>query len=129
MQLKIREIRRIRIESGKDSTATARKIRQLVGGKCLSLSIRTIQRYLMRVGRLLYRPSKSPQLTARQRATRYKRAKAHKNFDFSNVVFSDETYIELASNSNLSFFRESKGEKMRLIHSKPHKSFNRKLLI
>ena len=59
MQLSIREMRRIRIESAKDPTATARKIRQLVGGKCLSLSIRTIQRYLMRVGRLVYRPGKS----------------------------------------------------------------------
>ena len=72
MQLSIGEMRRIRIESAKDPTPTTRKNRQLVGGNCLSLSIRTIQRYLKRVGRLVCHPGKSPQLTARQRATRYK---------------------------------------------------------
>ena len=59
LQVSIRCLNHIRIASARNPTATAQEIRAIVGGKCLLLSKRTIQRYLKRVGCLPYRPSKS----------------------------------------------------------------------
>ena len=110
LALTVQEIRQIGIVLEKDPTATARKIRDLVSGKSLLLSFQTMQRYLKRVGRLAFGTKSHHDSRHLQRLTRKKWAEKHKNLDFSSLIFSDETYIELAESSTLCPVRRSKGE-------------------
>lgn len=129
LQVSIRCLNHIRIASARNPTATAQEIRAIVGGKCLLLSKRTIQRYLKRVGCLPYRPSKSPQLTGKQRRCRKRWALDHQSFNFADAIFSDETYISLDGNSKYPVVRRKKGEKIGMVHTRPHRPFQKKLLI
>jgi transposase len=67
---------------------TARQLRASVGGSVTSVSVSTIKRSLQRLGRLAFRPSKSPSFTCAQRQKRLQwcRAHAHWNSDMWKKV-------------------------------------------
>jgi len=124
-----REIRRLKMISTAHPHYTAAQIQSSVGGNCLKCSIRTIQRYLRRVGCFPYRPAKSPALSGTQKKRRHLWALQHETFDWSNVVFSDETYICLETGTPNQYVRRQKGQKIALVHTKQHKPFYKKLLV
>jgi len=132
LSLSAKEMSKIKRQSIKDPKATAREIQAGVGGKCLDLSVRSMRRYLLRTGRLSFRPIHSPSLNAKQMRNRkrWARSKSHwTDADWRNVTFSDETAIELSSGSRNKYVRRSKNERWTMKHTKTHKAFKRRLLI
>ena len=96
-----RDMRKIYSKSTSDSWLTARDVQTSVGGNSANLTVRTIRNYLRRLGRFTYRPANCPSLNSKQRGVRRKWAEDHKAWpkdQWRNVVFSDETAIELSSN-------------------------------
>lgn len=53
-----------------DPRATARQIRDRVGGEAAAVTVRTIQRQILHSGRIAYRPVAAPALNAKQKKTR-----------------------------------------------------------
>jgi len=125
-QRQMRQLRRCCLE---DPCASARQIQSKLGGIFSNLSVRSVQRYLRRVNCFPFRPLNCPTLTGKQRIVRHKWAKKHKFFDFSNVLFSDETYIQLQPNNVGRFVRREKYLKSSIKLTKPHRPFLKKLLI
>lgn len=67
---------------------TARQIRDIVGGEAAQASVRTIQRYLCRGGRIAFRPMAAPALSSKQKQTRVAWARSHQTWtsqDWSKV--------------------------------------------
>ena len=58
--LTTRDERHLTIASQLDPLATARQLRDRIGGSFANVSVRTVQRSLRRSGRLSYRPTASP---------------------------------------------------------------------
>jgi transposase len=75
--LKERTERQLRRESVRHPEFTARQIQAAVGGPSSSVSVDTIKRSLRRQGRLSYRPTKAPSLTAAQMRVRLEWCKRH----------------------------------------------------
>jgi transposase len=69
--------RLLRRESVLHPSSTARQIQAAVGGEAASVSICTIKRALRRQGRLAYRPTKAPLLSAAKMRVRLEWCKAH----------------------------------------------------
>jgi len=65
----------------------------------LQVSPETVRRYLKSLGYIYKNPTKKPKLSQTDRAARFTWANAHKNFDFSNVVFADEASFWLNGSS------------------------------
>jgi transposase len=75
-------------ESQKDPRATARQLKERVGGPVAAASVRTVRRYLQKSGRLAYRPVPAPALTNKQKQRRLEWARRHQNWtveDWSKV--------------------------------------------
>lgn len=116
----------------RNPNATAREIQQTVGGRLLTLSIRSVQRNLNKIGRLAYRPKKSPIWSRRQRAIRYQWCLCQLHSDAKNLqrtIYSDETYVDLNSGPKTQYVRRGKLEKIRLQHCISHRSFVRRILL
>lgn len=91
--------------SVKNPRATARELRMEISGPALSVSIRTIQRSLVRSGRIAYRPLKSPFLTKPQQRVRYQWAIEHRSWTLDMWKKVSHRYgriIVIMSNSVLS---------------------------
>ena len=127
--LSMREIRRLKMESSAHPEWSAAQIQATVGGNCAKLSLRTMQRYLIKAGCLPYRPVKSPALTRKQMRCRYLWSLQHKDHDWEQTVFSDETYISLDQSATGQFVRRQKHQRTTLQHSKQFRPFNKKLLV
>ena len=81
-------------------TRNLREVQTSVGGNSAgaNLTVRTIRNYLRRLGRFTYCPANCPSLNSKQRRVRRRWGKDHKAWpkdQWRNVVFSDETAIEL----------------------------------
>lgn len=66
-----REMRRLGRASQANPTLSARQLQIQLKGKFSSMHLRSVQRYLRKIGRYAYRPKKSPSWTKRQRICRY----------------------------------------------------------
>jgi len=130
--LSFRMKRRLRMVSASNPSYTARQVQQAVGGSCLAMSLRSIQRYLKKVGRFCYKPTKSPTWTKKQCRVRKQWCKQYKHWtstEWSKVIFSDECYIDFYPRGRPSYVRRGKGEKITQKHCVPHRPFLRRLLV
>ena len=85
----------------KQPRATASAIKEEMGAAAADVSLRTVQRGLIRAGATCVKPHKRPLLSADHVAKRLSWAKQHKDWtedDWSKVIFSDETKIEVRDN-------------------------------
>lgn len=78
--LSARSARLLARQSVANPQFTARQIQRAVGGESSQVSTRTVQRYLVRQGRISYRPVKSPNWNASQRSVRLKWARDHSSW-------------------------------------------------
>lgn len=127
-----REKRRLRLQCLKNPTNTARELKTLLGGHWLNISDRSTRRYLQHLNFFSFRPSKSPSLNNAQKSRRYRWALAHRNWtveDWSRVIFSDETYIDMPGYNKPSFVRREKGRKISLCHTVQHRPFKKRIMI
>lgn len=67
----------------------------LSASKGISVSTQTVRNHLKKLDYKSSLPRKVPLLTTKQALARVEWCIQHKNFDWSNVWFSDETYIEI----------------------------------
>ena len=127
-----REKRNLNRASISDPLATARQIQKEVGGYVATLSLRSVQRYLKRIGRFAFRPRSSPKWTKRQRQVRKQWCRDHKDVSLSQwkeYVFSDETYVDCHLTPRPMYVRRSKNESIRQSHCIPRRSFVKRTLI
>lgn len=96
-----RDLRFMRRLSGNNPRMTAGEIQREMGSRGDDISLRTIQRGLCEAGCKVIAPKKKPYLSPAQISRRYQWALDHRNWNeiqWRNVVFSDETVIELRDN-------------------------------
>jgi hypothetical protein len=149
-----RALARISIANPK---ATAHEIQSSAGPVVEDVSLRTIQRGLNNRDRRAYRPTFGPYLTPERMRNRLLWAREHKdwsindwskvrcnekkkfyfheihnkyflNYSFSQVVFSDETYLEEGPRQS-SFVRRGVKETIRKEHTVARTSYPKKILI
>lgn len=111
---------------------TSFQIQRAVGGDALRVSTRTIRRNLRRHDVAAFRPRKSPALNKRQMMVRYRWALAHQNWsaeNWSQVIFTDETYVDLSPSPKPVHFWRRRHSQCSLQHSTQHKPFLKRLLI
>jgi DNA-directed RNA polymerase I, II, and III subunit RPABC1 len=78
-------------QSVMNPAATARQIRDIVSGEAAQTSVRTIQRYLRKGGRIAFRPTAAPALSLKQKQTRIVWARNHQIWtsqEWSKVSFT-----------------------------------------
>lgn len=123
--------RLIRRKSIQCPKASARQVRAMCGGPVASASVRTMQRTLLQMGRLAYRPRAGPCLTQARKQNRLKWCREHLHWskdDWAKVIFSDEAMIELCSPKSR-YVRRSRDEMVSDSHCKHVKAFTKKILI
>jgi len=121
----------LRWASVKNPVFSARQLQSSVAGTCSTLSLRCIQKYLKKLGRIAYRPLKCPTWTVKQRRDRQAWCKERLDLtaqDWKKVVFSDETYLHL-DGSKPTYVRKGKYERTQTIHCVQHKPFLKKLMV
>lgn len=96
-----RDLRKLRKICGNNPRMSAREIQHELGPRGDSVSLRTVQRGLNQVGCQVRVPKKKPFLTDSHVKKRYEWALDHQEWtidDWSKVVWSDETAVELRDN-------------------------------
>lgn len=119
-------------DSVKNPTHTARQLQSNGNSRCQALTVRTIRNYLTRFGRLARRPRKNALLNSKQRRCRYLWCLAHRPWtknDWKNVIFSDESYIELPCQIKSMYVRRSAGENIRMSHTTQHRPFSKRIMV
>jgi transposase len=82
--------------------------------KRLKVSCSTVRRHLIRIGYTSVLPRNKPMLTDEQRLRRLEWANAHLNDDWSRIVFSDETSIQLFGNTVRRWSKDPRNEIKRI---------------
>lgn len=96
-----RDLRTIRRISGNNPRMTAAEIQKEIGGRGDGMCLRTIQRGMNEAGCTAVKPKTKPYLSESHVSRRYQWALDHSQWDedrWNNVIFSDETVIELRDN-------------------------------
>jgi transposase len=75
--------------------------------KGVSVTPQTVRNHLKKLNYKSSRPHKIPLMTTKQERARVKWCIQHKDFDWSNVWFSDETYIEINQSTLLVWHKKS----------------------
>lgn len=130
-KLTAREKKMIVRESTKDPKKTAREIQQVSGQTVKTVSLRTVQRVLQESGKIAYRPRKIPALTKSLKIRRFQWSNEVKDMclnDWNEVIFSDETYLEVSS-PRTRFVRRCSHEKPRGEHFDHRKGYAPKVMI
>ena len=130
-QLTMRDQRSLLRCSAEDPTRTARQLQACVGGNCAKVTTRTVRSYLQRLGQQAVRPRKCPSWTPIQKRARLNWCIERRNWSFnewSEIVFSDESYIELAP-TRPQYVRKRRWQPIQPKHCIEHRTFNRKILV
>jgi transposase len=153
-----RDERALRRHSLENPRATARQCQQEVGGELTTVSISTVKRSLIRLGRITQRPLYAPCLTESQKRTRKTWCEKYRHwsdeqwlkvgilteniheipcFITSNilcccicaqVVFSDETYIDVDSSVRSQYVRRSRDEACTTLHANSRRQYRQRVL-
>ena len=117
-------------EVQKNPTATAQQIRVMCGPIATSVSLSTIQKLIRKSGFSAYRPIGIPCLNVTRKKDRLQWAHKHAFYngdDWKDVIFTDETTVELDHRA-IPFVRRRKGDRIRAIHTRPNKTFAKKVM-
>lgn len=112
--------RRIKMMSTANPFWDAVKIKKEIHN--VSLSVRSIRRRLCDMGLYARRPAKKPFISPTNRLARLEFAREHLNWtprQWKNVLFSDETKINMFSSDGLLYVRRPKNERFNHKYTKP----------
>jgi transposase len=114
-----------------DPKATAGELRQQLPSPQHHVSLTTVRKALRNHGRKCYRPISSPCLYDSQQKVRQRWAQVHvrwTNDDWRKVIFSDESYFEIAGRKS-QYVRRDVGEKIKPAHTTPRRAFTQRILV
>jgi len=109
---------------------TAREVQQCAGGDAVNVSINTIKRSLRRSGLFTYRPVPAPLLNPARKRQRFNWANQYAIWgvaDWANVVFSDETTIEIGTHRAL-YVRRGRGTRIRELQTTQRRAYTIKVM-
>lgn len=109
---------------------TSRQLQHAVGGEAVEVNTSTIRRSLLRSGVVAYRPRPAPGLTAARKQVRHTWARQHLDWtadDWHNVVFSDETSIEVGA-ARSHYVRRGRGLRVTEAHTVQRRNFQVKVM-